>query len=70
MSQPQITGLRSAVGYVPDYRCLSDCRSKGREVDTGAVPYFNRDWSLSNFYGHYPPFRRFIQEGLFTVVVS
>ena len=32
------TGLRSAVGNVSGYRCVSDCRSRGREFDPGPVP--------------------------------
>ena len=37
------TGPRSAVGNVSDYRCVSDCRSRGREFDPGPVPYFRGD---------------------------
>ena len=29
------TGPRSAVGNVSGYRCVSDCRSRGREFDLG-----------------------------------
>ena len=36
-------GLRSAVGKVSSYRCVSDCRSRGREFDRGPVPYFRGD---------------------------
>ena len=61
------TGPRSAVGNVSGYRCVSDCRSRGREFDPGPVPYFRGDWSWNNFYGHSPPFRWFIQEGLVSV---
>ena len=61
------TGPRSAVGNVSGYRCVSDCRSRGREFDPGSVPYFRGDWSWNNFYGHSPPFRWFIQEGLLSV---
>ena len=32
-----------------------------------SVPYFRGDWSWNNFYGHSPPFRWFIQEGLLSV---
>ena len=32
-----------AVGNVSDYRCASDCRSRGREFDPGPVPYFCGD---------------------------
>ena len=46
---------------------LSDCRFRGREFDPGPVPYFRGDWSWNNFYGHFPPFRWFIQEGLLSV---
>ena len=45
-------------------RCESDCRSRGREFDPDPVPYFLGDWSWNNFYGHSPPFRWSIQEGL------
>ena len=38
-------GPRSAVGNVSGYRCVSDCRSRGREFDPGPVPYFRGDWS-------------------------
>ena len=62
-----VTGPRSAVGNVSGYRCMSDCRSRGREFDPGPVPYFRGDWSWNNFYGHSPPFRWFIQEGLLSV---
>ena len=34
------TGPRSAVGNVSGYRCVSDCRSRGREFDPSPVPYF------------------------------
>ena len=37
------------------------------EFDPGPVPYFRGDWSWNNFYGHSPPFRWFIQEGLLSV---
>ena len=36
-------GPRSAVGNVSGYRCVSDCRSRGREFDPGPVPYFCGD---------------------------
>ena len=61
------TGLRSAVGNVSGYRCESDCKFRGREFDPGPVPYFLGDWSWNNFYGHSPPFRWIIQEGLLPV---
>ena len=32
-----------AVGNVSGYRCVSDCRSRGREFDPGPVPYFRGD---------------------------
>ena len=41
--------------------------TRGREFDPGPVPYFRGDWSWNNFYGHSPPFRWFIQEGLLSV---
>ena len=62
-----ITGPLSAVGNMSGYRCVSDCRSRGHEFDPGPVPYFRGDWSWNNFYGHSPPFRWFIQEGLLSV---
>ena len=34
------TGPRSAVGNVSGYRCVSDCRSRGREFDPGQVHTF------------------------------
>ena len=37
------TGPRSTVGNVSGYRCMSDCRSRGREFDPGPVPYFRGD---------------------------
>ena len=37
------TGPRSAIGNVSGYRCVSDCRSRGREFDPGPVPYFSGD---------------------------
>ena len=37
------TGPHSAVGNMSDYRCASDCRSRGREFDPGPVPYFRGD---------------------------
>ena len=36
-------GPRSAVGNVSGYRCVSDCRSRGREFDPGPVQYFRGD---------------------------
>ena len=62
-----IAGPLSAVGNVSGYRCVSDCRSRGREFDPGPVPYFRGDWSWNYFYGHSTPFRWFIQEGLLSV---
>ena len=41
--------------------------SRGREFDPGLVPYFCGDWSWNYFYGHSPPFRWIIQEGLLSV---
>ena len=65
--KPAVAGPRSAVGNVSGYRCVSDCRFRGREFDPGPVPYFRGDWSWNDFYGHSPPFRWFIQEGLLSV---
>ena len=42
-------------------------RSRGPEFDPGLVPYFRGDRSWNNFYGHSPPFRWIIQEGLLSV---
>ena len=39
----RLAGPRSAVGNVSGYRCVSDCRSRGREFDPGPVPYFRGD---------------------------
>ena len=39
----KLTGPRSAVGNVSGYRCVSDCRSRGREFDPGPVPYLRGD---------------------------
>ena len=55
---------RRAVGNVSG---KSNCRSRGREFDPSLVPYFCGDWSWNNFYGHSPPFRWIIQEGLLSV---
>ena len=41
------TGPRSAVGNMSGYRCVTDCRSRGREFDPGPVPYFRGDWLRS-----------------------
>ena len=43
MPDPYMAGPRSAVGNVSGYRCVSDCRSRGREFDPGPVPYFRGD---------------------------
>ena len=37
------TRSQFAVGNVSGYRCVSDCRSRGREFDPGPVPYFRGD---------------------------
>ena len=39
----QKAGPGSAVGNVSDYRCVSDCRSRGREFDPGLASYFRGD---------------------------
>ena len=52
---------------IMSYRCVSDCRSRGREFNFGPVPYFPGDQSWNNFYSHSPPFGWFIQEGLLSV---
>ena len=38
---------------------------QGSQIDPG--PNFGGDWSWNNFYGHSPPFRWCIQEGLLSV---
>ena len=38
-----VTGPCSPVGNVSGNRCESDCRSRGRELDPGRVPYFRGD---------------------------
>ena len=38
-----VAGPHSAVGNVSGYRCMSDCRSRGREFDPGPAPYFRGD---------------------------
>ena len=38
-----LAGPGSAVGNVSGHRCVSDCRSRGREFDPGPVPYFRGD---------------------------
>ena len=43
ISYPFFTGPRSEVGNVSGYRCVSDCRSRGREFDPGPVPYFREN---------------------------
>ena len=62
-----ITGLRSSVGNVPGYRCVSGCRSRCQEFYPDLDSYFRGDWSWNNFYGHSPLHRWIIQEGLSTV---
>ena len=61
VSNITFTGPCSAVGNVSGYRCMSDCRSRGREFDPSPVPYFRGDWSGNNFYVHSPPFHLIIQ---------
>ena len=36
-------GPQSTVGNVSGYRCVSDCRSRGRETDPGPIAYFRGD---------------------------
>ena len=43
ISYLSFAGPRSAVGNVSGYRCVSDCRSRGREFDPGPVAYFRGD---------------------------
>ena len=61
------TWPRSSVGSLSGNRCESGCRSRGHLFNPGRVPYFRRDWSWNNFYGHSPPFHWIIQEGLLSV---
>ena len=35
--------VRSAVGNMSGYRCVSNCRSRGLELDPGLVTYFRGD---------------------------
>ena len=56
-------GPRSAVGNVSGYRCVSDCRFRGREFDPGPAPYFRGDWSWNDSYGHSPPFADSFKKG-------
>ena len=63
----KFSGPRSAVGNVSGNRCESDCRSRDREFNPGLVQCFPGDWSWNNFYGHSPPIRWIIQEGLLSV---
>ena len=50
------------------YRDLLEfCKFRCSKFDPGPVPYFRGDWSWNNFYGHSPPFRWIIQEGLLSV---
>ena len=51
-----------------DYRCASDCRSRGHKFNPGLVPCLSGDWSWNNFYSHSPPFRWYIQEGSLSVI--
>ena len=67
ISHELFTGPGSAVSNMSDYRCISDCRSRGCEFDPGLVPYFRGHWSWNHFYGHSPLFGWFIQEGLLSV---
>ena len=39
MNNKKDTWPHSAVGNMSGNRCESDCRSRGREFDPGAVPY-------------------------------
>ena len=55
------TGPRSTAGYMSGHRCLSDCRSRGREFDTGPVPYFRGDYTIISTVSW------FIQEGFLSV---
>ena len=43
LPDPYHAGPHGAVGNVSGYRCVSDCRSRGREFDPGLVPYFRGD---------------------------
>ena len=38
-----MNGPCSSFGKMFGYRCVSDCRSRGREFDPGPVPYFEID---------------------------
>ena len=43
LTNSPVAGPHSAVGNVSGYRCVSDCRSRGREFDPGPAPYFRGD---------------------------
>ena len=43
VSHAILAGPPSTVSNVSGYRCVSDCRSRGREFDPGPVPYFRGD---------------------------
>ena len=43
LTEKESAGPRSAVGNMSGYRCVSDCRSRGRKFDPGPVPYFRGD---------------------------
>ena len=40
------TGPRSAVGNVSGYRCVSGCRSRGREFDPGLIYFVEIDHEI------------------------
>ena len=42
-SDDLFTELHSTVGNMSGCRCVSDCKSRGHEVDPGQVPYFGGD---------------------------
>ena len=48
---------QTRIGNVSGYRCVSDCRSRGREFDPDPVPYFRGDC------GHSPPSADLFKKG-------
>ena len=56
--------VAQSVKYLATDACLT---ADPGVASSGPVPYFRGDWSWNNFYGHSPPFRWFIQEGLLSV---
>ena len=61
-------GPRSAVGNVSGYRCISDCRSRGREfVPVWSHTFVEIDHEMISTVILLPSTDSFIQEGLLSV---